>query len=88
MRKHMRLRDKVAVVTGSQQGIGMAIAVAFASEGAAVVINYLDDHAAADKAVGGIVEAGGRATAVAGNVAEPTDVERMMAAADEYGGIG
>lgn len=87
MRKQMRLRDKVAVVTGAQQGIGMAIAMAFAEEGAAVVINYLDDQAAADKAVGSIVEAGGRATAVAGNVVEPTDVERMMAAADEYGGI-
>ncbi len=83
----MRLRDKVAVVTGAQQGIGMAIAMAFADEGAAVVINYLDDRAAADSAVGGIVEAGGRATAVAGNVTEPSDVERMMAAADEFGGI-
>ncbi len=83
----MRLRDKVAVVTGAQQGIGMAIAMAFADEGAAVVINYLDDRAAADSAVGGIVEVGGRATAVAGNVTEPSDVERMMAAADEFGGI-
>ena len=39
----MRLQDKVAVVTGAQQGIGMAIAMACAGEGAAVVINYLDD---------------------------------------------
>ncbi|MBT3369927.1 MAG: glucose 1-dehydrogenase [Rhodospirillaceae bacterium] len=83
----MRLRDKVAVVTGAQQGIGMAIAMAFAGEGAAVVINYLDDQAAADKAVGSIVEAGGQATAVAGNVAAPANIERMMAAADAYGGI-
>ncbi len=76
MRQHMRLRDKVAVVTGAQQGIGMAIAMAFAGEGAAVVINYLDDQAAADKAVGSIVEAGGQATAVAGNVAAPDDGRR------------
>ncbi len=83
----MRLRDKVAVVTGAQQGIGVAIATALAGEGAAVVINYLDDQAAADRAAGSIVEAGGRAAAVAGNVAAPADVERMMAAADEFGGI-
>lgn len=87
MRKHMRLQDKVAVVTGAQQGIGMAIALAFAGEGAAVVINYLDDQAGANKTVGSIVEAGGRATAVAGNVIEATVVERLMAAADDYGGI-
>ena len=83
----MRLQDKVAVVTGAQQGIGMAIAMACAGEGAAVVINYLDDQAAADKEVGRIVEAGGKAMAVAGSVTEPTDVERMMAAADDFGGI-
>ncbi len=87
MRQQMRLRDKVAVVTGAQQGIGMAIAMAFAGEGAAVVINYLDDRAAANKAVESITEAGGRATAVAGNVAATADIERMMAAADAYGGI-
>ena len=83
----MRLQDKVAVITGAQQGIGMAIAMACAGEGAAVVINYLDDQAAADKEVGRIVEAGGKAMAVAGSVTEPTDVERMMAAADDFGGI-
>ena len=83
----MRLQDKVAVITGAQQGIGMAIAKAYAGEGAAVVINYLDDQAAADKEVGRIVEAGGKAMAVAGSVTEPTDVERMMAAADDFGGI-
>jgi len=83
----MRLQDKVAVVTGAQQGIGMAIAQAFAKEGAAVVINYLDDHAAADEAVRYIVGAGGRAMAVAGDVSIAADVERMMAAADEFDGV-
>jgi NAD(P)-dependent dehydrogenase (short-subunit alcohol dehydrogenase family) len=42
-RKAMRLAGKVALVTGSQQGIGEAIALAFAREGANVVVNYLGD---------------------------------------------
>ena len=37
----MKLQEKVALVTGSSQGIGLAIAVRFAQEGAAVVINYV-----------------------------------------------
>ena len=71
----------------AQQGTGMAIAMACAGEGAAVVINYLDDQAAADKELGRIVDAGGKAMAGAGSVTEPTDVERMMAAVDDFGGI-
>ncbi len=43
----MRLSDRVAIVTGAQQGIGKAIALAYAREGAGVVVNYLDDAAGA-----------------------------------------
>src|SRR2546427_35684 len=47
----MRLRGKVALVTGAQQGIGRGIALAFAREGADVGVNYLHDRAAAEKVV-------------------------------------
>ena len=45
----MRLAGKVALVTGAQQGIGKAIALAYGREGASVVINYLDNQAAAEE---------------------------------------
>ncbi len=44
----MRLSDRVAIVTGAQQGIGKAIALVYGREGAGVVVNYLDDAAAAE----------------------------------------
>ena len=47
----MRLTGKVALVTGAQQGIGQAIALAYGREGASVIVNYLDDQVAAEKIV-------------------------------------
>jgi 3-oxoacyl-[acyl-carrier protein] reductase len=83
----MRLAGKVALVTGAQQGIGKAIALAFGREGANVVVNYLDDPAAGEAIVSNIREAGGRATAVPGSVAQVGDVHAMVEAGNAFGGI-
>lgn len=77
----MRLTGKVALVTGAQQGIGRAIAVAMAREGADVGINFLDDAAAAERVAGEVRALGRRATTVRGDVARRADVEEFVAAA-------
>jgi NAD(P)-dependent dehydrogenase (short-subunit alcohol dehydrogenase family) len=56
----VRLKHKVAVVTGSSSGIGEAIALAFAANGAAVVVNYSRAEDAAQKVLEEIEGAGGR----------------------------
>jgi NAD(P)-dependent dehydrogenase (short-subunit alcohol dehydrogenase family) len=62
------LTGQTALVTGAQQGIGKAIAIALAREGANVVINYFDDKAAADAVAASVLAAGGKALVVAGDV--------------------
>ncbi len=81
------LTDKVALVTGAQQGIGRAVALAFGREGARVVVNYLDDPDAAEAVAQGVRDAGARATTVQGDVSRAADVEAMLAAADDLGGV-
>lgn len=63
-----KLEGKVALVTGGDSGIGRAVAVAFAKEGADVAIVYLDEHEDADKTVSLIEEQGRRALKIAGDV--------------------
>ena len=72
------LSGKVAVVTGASKGIGAGIAKAFAAEGAAVVVNYASSKEAAERIVEAIVELGGKAVAIQGDVAKSADVRRLF----------
>ncbi|HSF34163.1 MAG TPA: SDR family NAD(P)-dependent oxidoreductase [Candidatus Tectomicrobia bacterium] len=83
----MRLAGRVALVTGAQQGIGKAIALAYGREGASVVVNYLDDRAAGEAIVKDIHASGAQAVAVPGSVARVADVRQMVEAGNAFGGI-
>ncbi len=74
-----KLQGKVAVVTGASKGIGAAIALHLAKEGAAVVVNYSSSKEGADRVVSEIVGSGGKALAVQANVAKPADIQRLFA---------
>ena len=81
----MKLQDRVALITGGGSGIGRAIALAFAREGARVVVNDLT-LAAAQKTVDEMGAAGSRGHAVAADVADSGQVSRMFAEVDRLFG--
>jgi len=76
----MRPRGQVALVTGAQQGIGRAIAVALVQDGADVGVNYLDDGGAAERVAAEVRGTGRRACVVQGDVSRASDAEAMVGA--------
>jgi NAD(P)-dependent dehydrogenase (short-subunit alcohol dehydrogenase family) len=75
----MKLAGNIALVTGGQQGIGAAIAVALAEKGADVAVTWLDDEPAAQAIAGRVRQAGRRVHLIRADVARLADLESMVA---------
>lgn len=82
----MRLKDKVAIITGAATGIGQGIAERFAKEGAAVVVDYVGKPDAPNTTEEAIRSAGGRTIAVGADVSDPEQVQNLVqSAVKEFG---
>ncbi|MFH8434133.1 SDR family oxidoreductase [Streptomyces sp. NPDC018007] len=83
-----RLSGKSAVITGGDSGIGRAVAIAYAREGADVLISYLDEHEDAEETKRWVEEAGRRCVLVPGDVADPAHCRSIIGtAAEEFGRV-
>jgi NAD(P)-dependent dehydrogenase (short-subunit alcohol dehydrogenase family) len=85
---HHRLRDKVAIITGGDSGIGRAVAIAFAREGADIVLSYLDEDEDAKETAGFVEDAGRACVLVPGNLADPAQCRKVVqTAVDRFGRV-
>jgi glucose 1-dehydrogenase len=82
----MRLKDKIALITGGSQGIGRAIAVRFAREGADVVINYNRTAKGAEEALAEVEAAGRRGLIVQADLGKVEDIRRLVNTAVKHFG--
>ena len=83
-----RLEGKAAIITGGDSGIGRAVALAFAREGADVLISYLDEEEDADETVRVVEEAGHKAVKVPGDLVEEAQCQKVVdTAVEEFGKI-
>ena len=82
------MEKKVALVTGASRGIGKAIAIDLAKEGADVIVNYRSNHEAAEEVVKRIKEMGQKAISMKADVANDHEVKEMFEkVGKEFGGI-
>src|SRR5580704_12043692 len=87
MKMSKPLKHKLALVTGSSRGIGAAIAMRLAAEGAAVIVNYSASPARAEKVVKEIRDAGGKAEAVGADLSTIEGTNQLIASIDQaFGG--
>jgi NAD(P)-dependent dehydrogenase (short-subunit alcohol dehydrogenase family) len=83
-----KLDGKKAIITGGDSGIGRAVAIAYAREGADVLVAYLDEHSDAEDTKRLVEDAGRKAVLVAGNVGSPTHCRAIVdKAMSEFGGV-
>jgi hypothetical protein len=83
-----RLEGKKAIITGGDSGIGRAVALAFAREGADVLISYLEEEQDAEETARVVEAAGGKAVKVPGDVRDEAHCQNIVQrAVDEFGGI-
>src|SRR5215208_6831305 len=77
-RGHGRLADRVAIVTGGDSGIGRAVALAYAREGAHVAVSYLNEHEDAEETKRAVEGAGRTALLLAGDLSEEAQCARVV----------
>jgi NAD(P)-dependent dehydrogenase (short-subunit alcohol dehydrogenase family) len=83
-----KLTDKVTVITGGDSGIGRAAAIAFAREGADVVISYLSEDSDAKEVAGYVEDAGRKAVLISGDVSDPQHCRDIIArTVEEFGRV-
>src|SRR6187200_3596899 len=83
-----RLEGKKAVITGADSGIGRAVAIAFAREGADVLISYLSEHEDARETAKYVEEAGRTCVLVAGDISDRAHVKTIIPkAVEEFGKV-
>jgi NAD(P)-dependent dehydrogenase (short-subunit alcohol dehydrogenase family) len=81
-----KLAGRAALITGADSGIGRAVAIAFAREGADILIGYLEEHEDAQETARWVEQAGRKAVLMAGDIADPTHCKKLVArAVEEFG---
>jgi len=78
-----KLRGRKAIITGGDSGIGRAVAIAFAREGADVLISYLNEHEDAKDTAGFVEQAGRKAVTVSGDISEEAHCKQLVSRALE-----